>query len=106
MMRLRNSLRCSKNVMVPPGSSERMEFCVLGAESATGLRRMLRILRRFWQIRSRRLGIVFCRRFGAAGHGLADRRDGGGFVTLGLCRAVGRAHRSGVGLRLRWLRGG
>src|SRR5437016_9841593 len=56
MMRLRNSLRCSKNVMVPPGSSERLEFCVLGTESATGLRRMRGVLGGFWQIRCRRSG--------------------------------------------------
>src|SRR5216683_3126837 len=88
MMRLRSSLRCSKNVIAPPGSSSGAVICVLGVESGTGSGRMLRVLGRVLGIRDRSsfrraairldLGWWRFRARGSSQRGGLARLDGGG----------------------------
>src|SRR5260370_9467185 len=58
MMRLRSSLRCSKKVIAPPGSSGGLVICVLDSDSGTDSGRMLVVIMRSF------LGICDRRSFG------------------------------------------
>src|SRR5258708_35396293 len=73
-MRLRSSLRCSKKVIAPPGSSGGVVICVLDWDSGTDSGRMLVIIvRSFLRIGDRRsFGVRLGRLFRGA-------RDGFGY---------------------------
>src|SRR5215472_3256721 len=88
MMRLRSSVRCSKNVIVPPGSSARPASCELGAESVTGSRVFLGVLRRFLQICGS--CSVFCGAFRATRYGLCDGGNERSFACRRFCRGLVR----------------
>src|SRR5215467_3976395 len=100
MMRRRNSLKCSKKVIAPPGSSAEPEFCGLCVEPGTRSGRRLGALFGFFRFDCGCFGFGF-ERF------LARTRDG--FVSRGNCRGFARrrfgARGSNGGSRLDWLGG-
>src|SRR5215831_17336224 len=90
MMRLRSSVRCSKNVMVPPGSSVRPESCELGAESVTGSHGVLRVLGRLLYIRAFGFRAVPRGAFGVAWYGFGDGGDDWSFANWRFHRRLAR----------------
>src|SRR3989442_5883870 len=82
-MRLRSSLRCSKKVIAPPGSSGGVVICVLDSDSGTDSGRMLAVMGSFLGIRDRR-------GFGIRLGGLF-RRERDGFGNPCDCRGFGGA---------------
>src|SRR5260370_26438294 len=76
IMRLRSSLRCSKKVMAPAGSSGGGVICVLDSDSGTDSGRMLGVRGSFLGVGScGRIGLDFGWFFRGPWNGFGDRRN-------------------------------
>src|SRR5260370_83006 len=85
-MRLRSSLRCSKNVIAPAGSSAGVVICELDSISGTDSGRMLVVMGRFLGTCNRgALGLGLGRFFRGARNRFDNRRDHKVFGSAGFC---------------------
>src|SRR5260370_2489130 len=106
-MRLRSSVRCSKKVIAPAGSSTGAVICELDSDSGTDSGRMLVVMGTFLGTRDGgAFGFCLGRLFRRAGNRFNNRRDHQVFASAGFCMTLarGRFCVSGPGWRERGAR--